>query len=451
MSTPIYKKPHPPRISQLLNGQDEFWRSPGLGKSGFVVEQVNKRAESLHGGPVTIIWSEGYRRGESRPTSERRDAERTKEAAMRRFLESEGYAMFVGPAGHLVVLTPQGAQETKAAGARADQLLGSAPRFLAATTLRWDEDSPGQARHIGRERARSELILAMRYEEPDTASDSGRAVVTVEAGNKRTEYIPQGPTTGRGPYLVQLRWGDGASISRHETLTDAQQAGDTVARQWIPHGPTAWEAARTVLGGQGWAHVLGVDCHSHAVPTGVEVHAPARAERAPRPVVVEAPHDLVVDGETLRQDLPHHRVSTNVRNAYGRGLDMEQQEDGSVRIEDRWYVPRRPFDAHGVPGPVAEHHRHQSEGLERTAAVETTATIMRMAEIPEISIGGDGDGIRLYPVRGDVRAVRADDGDISRDPEVKVAQGTPEATERQNLTAALEHRQRRECDEDGCE
>lgn len=337
------RTPHAPTVSRLLNRQPEFWRSPRSGERGFIVEQVPPGTEHWHGGPVTIIWTEGSNPPTGKRTfpEPRAYVERKKKAEMRAFLEGDGFAVFTAPAGHLVLLTPDGAAATATASARADELLGTAPRMLAVTTIDPDGERRTDVLHISRERAHAELVLALRYRADGVSHEDGRAVVGDDFS--RTEYLSlDGEAAEDGPYALRTVLGDGAPISRHATRESAQEAGRGYAEGlvagagspeswgWKPRDESRWAGTDVCE----WELVGGSS-------TGFVVRGPRTAPPRTRPDVRDVPHRLLVDGEEKHRALSPGWIRMRVRNAWLHGTDMVQEPDGTVRIESRHYQPLR--------------------------------------------------------------------------------------------------------------
>ncbi|MFF4283020.1 hypothetical protein ACFY0Z_30085 [Streptomyces kronopolitis] len=350
------RKPHAPAVSRLLNSDDRFWRAERVGQSGFVVERVAPRAEYLHGGPVTLIWSEGSQPHQKPEARQARQNER--KAEMRAFLEEHGYALFVPPAGHLVVLTPEGAKETKQATAQADDLLGDATRQVRSFhSLPRSEEGENRTSVVSRSEARAELVLALRYNHKGVSCENGRSAITDK--HSHTAFRPIGEATGTGPYLVRTEQPRSGDLSRHTSLTDAQRAAeelagggpDDAAQEWIwrTRGVARWQEA----GACEWQlYVSAVqDPGGEGRPgrsTGFRVYGPGTEPPRVRPVVLDVAHTLFVDGIERHRGVEADRVRTYVSNGWRQGMDMDQDEKGTVRIEDRRYVPQQPAPAHGV-------------------------------------------------------------------------------------------------------
>ncbi|MET8681996.1 hypothetical protein ABZW18_31570 [Streptomyces sp. NPDC004647] len=430
-TSPTVRMPHAPYVSYLLNAQEgRFWRAPRVGESGFDVSDVAPRAQSLHGGPVTVIWTEGSRRGEKRPAGERRAAEAVKKQEMREFLEEQGYAVFSAPAGHLVLLTADGARETAAATPRADELLGTAPRYVR--TRRSTLDERPQSHIVDRARAHAKLVLALRYPGLDATAENGHAVIAEPFS--RTEYLPLGEAAGTGPYLVRLEQSDGGDVSRHQTLPDAQQAGENLARLWLTTAPDTWQwhprdedwwqgrdvcewvllapVGRIVDGATQWGPLVG---------TAYTVYGPRAVPPRARPVVVEAPHTLSVGGVERVRGMSPERVRTHVSNACRRGLDMEQEPDGAVCIATARYepqpgdaVPACPLVLPAVDGRLFD--LHDDEGLQQRG-VNPAVVLHRVLTADSLRGEGRGalwvDGLRYVPNPARRRITAARPGTLS--------------------------------------
>ncbi|MFE5847720.1 hypothetical protein ACFQ7N_39480 [Streptomyces niveus] len=336
------RTPHAPTVSKLLNRQPEFFRSPHIGTSGFIVEKVAPRVEYMHGGPTTLLWTEAYNpRTDKRTFEERSAVERKMKAQMRAFLEGIGFAVFTAPGGHLVLLTPEGAAATTTASVRADELFGATLRVLAVKTTDLAEERSTEVRHIPRNQAHAELVLALRYNADGVSEENGNAVV----GDRfsRTEYLRLGAeNVGDGPYELRARLGDGAPISRHTTRESAQEAGRGYAEglaTWAG-APESWQWK--LRDESRWA---GQDvCEWELVgeeSTGFVVRGPRTDPPRTRPEVRDVPHRLLVGGEERHPALSPGRIRTNVRNAWHSGTDMEQEPDGTVRIGQWRYEPLR--------------------------------------------------------------------------------------------------------------
>lgn len=336
------RTPYAPAVSKLLNRQPEFFRSPHIGESGFIVEKVAPRVEYMHGGPTTLLWTEAYNpRTDKRTFEERSAVERKMEAKMRAFLEGRGFAVFTAPGGHLVLLTPEGAEATATASVRADELLGATLRVLAVKTTDLAEQRSTEVRHIPRNQAHAELVLALRYHADAVSEENGNAVV----GDRfsRTEYLRLGAeNVGDGPFELRARLGDGAPISRHTTRESAQEAGRGYAEglaTWAG-APESWQWK--LRDESRWA---GQDvCEWELVgeeSTGFVVRGPRTDPPRTRPEVRDVPHRLLVGGEERHPALSPGRIRANVRNAWHSGKDMEQEQDGTVRIGQRRYEPLR--------------------------------------------------------------------------------------------------------------
>ncbi|MFD3923053.1 hypothetical protein [Streptomyces sp. NPDC058595] len=337
------RTPHAPTVSRLLNRQPEFWRSPRAGERGFAVEQVTRDTEHWHGGPVTISWSEGWNPPTDQRTfpEPRAYVERKKKAEMRAFLEGLRFAVFTAPAGHLVLLTPEGAAATATASARADDLLGTAHQILAVSTTGLAGERRTDIRHISRDRAHAELVLALRYRADDVSQENGSAVIGDDFS--RTEYRRLGgEAAGDGPYALRTVLGDGVPISRHATRESAQEAGRGYAGalvgsagspeswRWKPRDESRW-AGKDLFE---W-ELTGEES------TGFVVRGPRTEPPRTRSEVRDVPHRLIVDGAQRHAALSPAWIASRVRNARLHGAGMEQEPDGTVRIESRRYEPLR--------------------------------------------------------------------------------------------------------------
>ncbi|MEV8396680.1 hypothetical protein [Streptomyces niveus] len=330
------RKPHAPTVSKLLNRQPEFWRRPRIGASGFIVEKVAPRVEDVHGGPMTIMWTEGYSRTDKRTFEERSAVEHKMRAEMRAFLEGIGFAVFVAPFGHLVLLTPEGAAATATASVRADELLGVTCRVLAVKTTDIGGERSTEVRHIPRDQAHAELVLALRYNADGVSEENGNAVF----GDRwsRTEYLLLGAeNVGDGPFELRARLGDGAPISRHATRESAQEAARGYAQglATLSGSPESWNWKRR----NEWAEEN--LCEWELIGGDGSAGFVVRGPRTARPEVLDVPHRLLIDGVERHPALSPERIGVNALNLWRSGKDVEQEPDGTVYIKLRRYEPLR--------------------------------------------------------------------------------------------------------------
>lgn len=96
----------------------------------------------------------------------------------------------------------------------------------------------------------------------------------------------------------------------------------------------------TVEGGTVETFVLFPGVQRHAATTEETAVTDDSVSRPKMADVIDAPHALYVDGEKKPFAVPAIRVQEFVRNANHQRLDMEQEPDGTIRIESRRYVPR---------------------------------------------------------------------------------------------------------------
>jgi hypothetical protein len=138
-TTTTARRPHAPTVSRILAAAGysrHYRRDPG-----FVVENV-PLAKGLHGGRITLIWTETR----APYGDERRAVERKRKEEMRESLITRGYAVRVHPEhGHLVLIDPEDAtdadmrteQPADAPEAVAEALCPNGGRFA------WDITYPG--------------------------------------------------------------------------------------------------------------------------------------------------------------------------------------------------------------------------------------------------------------------------------------------------------------------